>query len=629
MSQEKGIKQEAGGKQKQPGAGDSAKEEGKMEAEQRQEWEINDGYHEEEKKRQIRREMEEKEADFAQKRKAYYAGRCTEKELTEDATQPFYESMRLSRKRLEKHNLTVDVQTEEDRSQGRFSLLLNPEMYRGPYKDGADYVGMHCHPLKVKRTYYRNGKKLCRQKDYEISRTQFLKSDVEGDMAACPNCGHMGKISSYIDGCDYCDAKFVVSDFETKVSGYTVEENVPKKAQKTFTRMLGIMFFTSIGLVVLGVLAAVLVLMLLMQGNNGTQAVWSGIVMIIALGMYDQLGAIFAILFWVYLILFIVLIAKTRVQISGENLVKRLIPEFSMQDFLQNLEYQLKNIHLTDNAEAVQPFAHCSLKEVVEEYRNVVDCALCSLTFTSAEQTIEGIRAEATVKMRLSYDTGRKIKTRYEKLKLTMTCSGEALHREKTAIREYKCPGCGSSVDILSGGVCPYCGTHMDYGTFGWVMEKYEKGKAENLYKRIVFLFIAIYIGAIAIGAIAAGNTENGREMLSAADMMIHRDAILNEIYGSVERPEEWRADIDCVDTSKDNISRCYTYSCEDGEQTAADYADFLRSENLTETETGTASYCFYRETAYDGEEGYIKVTIEPAADSMKVTFSMVEKIGE
>ena len=64
---------------------------------------------EDNKKWQIRREMEAKEADFEQKRNAYFAGQCTDKQLTEDTTQPFYESMRLSRKRLEERNLTVDV----------------------------------------------------------------------------------------------------------------------------------------------------------------------------------------------------------------------------------------------------------------------------------------------------------------------------------------------------------------------------------------------------------------------------------------------------------------------------------------------------------------------------------------
>lgn len=584
---------------------------------------------EEYKKRQIRQEMEEKEADFEQKRKAYYAGHCTDKELTEDTTQPFYESMRLSRKRLAEHNLTVDVQAEKDIPKGRFSLFLNQENYRGPYRDGTDYVGMHSQELKIKRTYYRNGRKLCRQKDYEVSRIQFLKSDVEGDMAACPNCGHMGKIYSYIDGCDYCEAKFVVSDFESKVSGYSTEENVSRKAQKTFTRMLRIMFLTTIGLVVLGVLAALVAILLLTQGKNGTQAVWSGIIMIIALGMYQELGVIFSILFWVYLILFIVLLAKTKIQITGEEKLKRLIPGFSMQDFLQNLEYQLKNIHLTDRADSVQPFARCSLQDIVKDYRDVVDCALCSLTVTDAEYTIEGVRADVTVKMRLSCDTGRRIKNRYEKLMLTLTCSDEARSREKTAIREYKCPGCSGSVDILSGGVCPYCGTHLDYSKFGWVIEKYEKSKADNLYKRIVILFIAIYIGAIAIGFIAAGSTQDGREMLGAADFLINRNKILAEFYGFVEKPDEWRDNITCVSLDKVENDWTYTYSCDNGYQTASDYTDFLREENLEEFVTEDEDFIFYRAASYEGDEGYIKVTVEPWEDGMTVAFSVVEEVGE
>ena len=44
---------------------------------------------EDNKKWQIRREMEAKEADFEQKRNAYFAGQCTDKQLTEDTTQPF------------------------------------------------------------------------------------------------------------------------------------------------------------------------------------------------------------------------------------------------------------------------------------------------------------------------------------------------------------------------------------------------------------------------------------------------------------------------------------------------------------------------------------------------------------
>lgn len=117
--------------------------------------------------------MEAKEADFEQKQNAYFAGQCTDKQLTEDTTQPFYESMRLSRKRLEERNLTVDVQAEEDRSGGRFAMFVDAEMYQGPYKDGGDYVGMHRRGLKIKRTFYRNGKSFAGRRTMKYPESSF------------------------------------------------------------------------------------------------------------------------------------------------------------------------------------------------------------------------------------------------------------------------------------------------------------------------------------------------------------------------------------------------------------------------------------------------------------------------
>lgn len=51
---------------------------------------------------------------------------------------------------------------------------------------------------------------------------------------------------------------------------------------------------------------------------------------------------------------------KPRVQ--DETRVKTLIPDFSTGNFLQNLEYQLRMIHLADTAEQVRFFASCDLE---------------------------------------------------------------------------------------------------------------------------------------------------------------------------------------------------------------------------------------------------------------------------
>ena len=572
-------------------------------------------------------EMQKKEADFLKVQRAYYAGQCGEQELITDTTQPFFQSMRLSRRRLNEKNLTVDMEIMPDRSNSQ--TASGGEYYSGPDKDGYDFVGMHRRPVKIQRTYYRNHQVLCRQKSFEIAGTNFLKSDVEGDMAACPNCGHMGKISSYIDGCDACDAKFLVSDFETKVAGYSLEENVGKKTRKTFTRMVGAMVLTSVGMLILGVLAAVILFSLLMKGIDGRQAVNSGFVMMLAFNLYGQLGKAYIFLFWIYLFMFFVLLFLTRSHVAGEEKMKNAIPGFSTKNFLQNLEYKLKNIHLTDIAAEVQPFAHCALNSVVAGYKDVVDCALCHLSIKEVTRTPQGYLADMDVRMRLSCDTGRNIKNKYEKLNLTLSCTEEALAHHKAAIREYKCPGCGGSVDILSGAVCPYCGSDLDYGRFGWVIEKYESRKGQNFYHWIVAAFIAVYVAIVGIGLAVSLGTEDMKEMTGAIMLMNNYEEVINGFVSDIPMPEDTGLSLSLVSSTENEDVREYRYSCENGYEAASVYESLLSGKNYEESYTGGLEYRFYKPVSYAGETGYVKIAVVPEEQALTVMLTLVEAVGE
>lgn len=74
-----------------------------------------------------------------------------------------------------------------------------------------------------------------------------------------------------------------------------------------------------------------------------------------------------------------------------------------------------------------------------------------------AEAVEDRYRLSVEVKMRLTQDTGSKIRNRYEKLRLELEGRREIVTQHGKALREYKCPNCGGSVDILGGGVCDYC----------------------------------------------------------------------------------------------------------------------------------------------------------------------------
>ena len=79
----------------------------------------------------------------------------------------------------------------------------------------------------------------------------------------------------------------------------------------------------------------------------------------------------------------------------------------------------------------------------------------------------------------------------------------------------------------------------------------------------------------------------------------------------------------DIFPVSSGTFTRFIGRACPIGE------SKFLRSENMTEEETGNEAFCFYRTASYGGEDGYVKVVIEPAEDGMTVTFSLTDEIGE
>lgn len=223
-----------------------------------------------------RREIEGRTEDFYGELKAFYQGNAkAEQNLMEQTTQPFWQSLRLSGKRLQQRNLTVDMEMQEP---------VRPADYDGPKKDGYDYTCHRTKAVKMRRTYYRKGKKIATLKTPEIVEANFLKADVQGDMAICPNCGHEGKLSSYIDGCDACGAKFLVGDFETKVSGFSLEEDARQKSISNFIKAGVTVGIVAVALALLAICAGGIMFLLLALGRNGYNAVKAAAAMMLGIG---------------------------------------------------------------------------------------------------------------------------------------------------------------------------------------------------------------------------------------------------------------------------------------------------------------------------------------------------------
>ena len=573
-----------------------------------------------------RKEIEGRTADFYGALKAFYQGNGeAEQNLMEQTTQPFWQSLRLSRKRLQQRELTVDMEMQEP------ARLAD---YDGPWKDGYDYSCRRTQPVKMRRTYYRKGKKIAFLKTPEIAAASFLKADVQGDMVICPNCGHEGKLTSYIDGCDACGAKFLVSDFETKVSGFSLEEDARQKSISNFMKAGAVVGITAISLAVLAICAGGIMLLLLALGRNGYNAVKAAAAMMLGIGLAPVFFRSLFYMLIIFIVMLIVMETRRKPRIQDESKVKAAIPEFSTGNFLQNLEYQLRMIHLADTAEQVRFFASCDLDTVVARYQNVVDCCICSVRFLEAETRGESYRISVEVRTRLTLDTGKKIRNRYEEIRLELEGRQEIVTQHGKALREYKCPNCGGSVDILGGGVCDYCNVAVDYRNFGWIITSYTNlGQPENPYAKILAAALGIYGIILAFSLVLMICSEDGKETLEIWQSIGRSSEYLEAVKQDIVYPDDVLEGLAETDSEESIFASAKTYACGDSEAVKEAYHEALLESGFIELQQYPEGFAVYKiedpsEYTVDEEEEmfYLVICAENAPEGITVTATLVDE---
>lgn len=581
----------------------------------------------EERKSLVIRDMTNMAGRFPDFYAKYYNGIYRDTELLEMTTQPFWQSMRLSKKRLDAKGLCMDLELKDDFSQKKVR-----NAYVEVDTDGSNLVGMHHKNVISQRHFTKNGKKLRTKKEYEHLTIHMLQGKVDGENATCPNCGHVGKIAGFIDGCDFCGSLFTVKDFETKVSGFSLEENTAVKLKRTMNKTAIILGIITGALMLMGAICLGLVILLLMMGNDGLGTVGSVWGYMIAVDFVQVGFRCIWILLILYVILRIFLLNIYRSRIRGEEIVQNMIPEFSGEDFCQNLEYKLRNIHMTDNWVEVSAFASCPLERIVEKYKDVVDCNVTLCRFTGAYEQNDRYVVKAIITMRLTLCKERKIRTKYEKLMLTLDCRKNVINKKEMALHEYKCEGCASSINILEGSTCRFCGAPIDYSKYGWVIREYSiEKKPANIHAIASSVLIAIYALVFVVHLIHAnGDTENDNWLTVYKDF-VQTESEIKEMYETVPMPDDVDASAKLVDSHYDIISMTNVYEVYDAENIAMEYMPRLVEQEFIFYEEVSAEekYVYYREEVIEGDPGYLIVTVTVSEDTLEVAMVAASDLAE
>lgn len=582
---------------------------------------------EEQKLGRIRGAMYGKTLSFREFWNAYYKGQADDTDLMSRTTQPFWQSMRLSKKRLETKGLTMETRLVPDtkHNSGRDGGVM-------VQKNGSDLSGCSICDMKTERIFWKDGKRIYKKRDREICTTSILQSDVEAGQAACPNCGYVAPISSFIDGCDSCGSKYTVSDFEAKISGFSLEENVKKKILFTMKNTITILAGLTVGFLIIGTVAFFLLGILLVNGRNGVGAVGSLTALLFSA---DLVGILFrSIIISGFLFGFggAILLAMKHDPIVGEGIAKAVIEGFSGNDFYQNLEYKLRNIHLTERAEDVAAFASIPLDSIVSRYEDVVDCDMTKLDIKNVYRVKDGYQMDAQVKVRMITLVGKRISEKYEDIKLTLFGRADVVHGKVTALREFKCCNCGSTINLLEGSTCAYCGSKFDYSDYGWIITGYEPlKKKHNLYREIKVGMFAAYAMVLGVHLIALSRNSTENSWLSLTKEVKQEWQFFQELYQDIPMPEELWAEAVLVDSTDELIERTYTYELPMDEERMLSYRNVFLEKEYIPYNQGPNYFTVWKYAHFEplDEEAYIKISTVISENGLKLYIEILEDINE
>ena len=425
-------------------------------------------------------EMKSKLDGFKKTYSDFMMGNIDDEELAKDTTQPFWQSMYLSKKRLNNKGLDVDVRFSEEKGNRINTISV--------VNDGKNIIGTYKDNIIEEKSFKKDGRTIYDHKGKKMWIGNVIKARGENNMVACPNCGNMGDISSYINGCDYCNSRFQVEDFEEKVSSFVVSDDEKRKVQNISTRCSLGAIIAGIVMIIAMIVSFIVVIINQVNYKPGNYNANATIIFASLVTGFPIFIKVFIGLIIVFVLIAVVVnrIRKNEV-IEKNEVYYRLknINGFVPEKFVQNLEYKLRNIHFAENVEEVSAFASVPVDKIIEKYQDIIECSLYKVKF----EDYKSVQGKDIIKlsciMQISKMINNKIYEEGEKLVIYLSKKSDITEKDFGAIRLISCGNCGSSINILNGGVCEYCGTRLNYADYDWIIDRYYSNTEDNKLSEI------------------------------------------------------------------------------------------------------------------------------------------------
>lgn len=523
---------------------------------------------------------------FMQTYSDFMSGKIDDEELAKDITQPFWQSLYLSKQRLNSKGLDVDLRISDDKDSRitNVSILDNGRTIVGTYRDN----------IIEEKTFKKDGKIIYDRKSKKMLKGNVVTARGFNNRASCPNCGHYAAISSFINGCDYCNSKFQVEDFDDKVSSYVISDDERRKVQNISTRC-------SLGAIIAGIVMIIAIIVsfivVIINQINYKPGNYNATATVIFASLMTGIPIFIKVFIGLIIAFMIIAIIVNKVRdyelVEMDQLYHRLrnLTNFMPERFAHTLEYKLKNLHFAENAEEASAFTSFPIDEFVEKYKDVIECNLYKAKFEDYKIVGDRSKLKVSCILQITKLKNDKIYEEAEKLVLYLSKKVAVTEREFCEVRLIPCRNCGSSVNMLNGGVCDYCGTRINYSDFDWIIDKYysnydEKKLPEieertnvylgnkkyiNPFKKLRLQMITAYL--ICIIFVTGFTFIRNREGLK---VMANSGTYLDQVAGDItDLPKitDVEPGLELTKEKEEVLGRTYTYKYDGDSETALSYA--------------------------------------------------------
>lgn len=400
--------------------------------------------------------------------------------LQSHTTQLLWHVLFLQKRRMDRNGITMELDTEWKRVRPR--ILSSASCF-----DGRFQLEEISEQLMAERRYLKAGKVLFRYRSKEAARYTRLSARQAGkDLLICPNCGSSTTRDNLMDGCDYCGTRFTVEDLRDRVSAFGLRPDfyVREQRREIVTDLIGPTI--SMALMLLPSLFGFLGAFVYMTENIFMRFI-TGLVAAALLGLLGWCMSMFGT--------FVVVPAVAAISIFWEkmnyrlrvadrkreaadrkmaNLVRAGDPNFSIQSFYSNISNKLASVIFAETPQQVNDFSERDLSQLLPGYADVMDMDVRTMQLNRYGNADGWQWAEVQADLRLLRYNGVRLKPSNQRVTLTLLKSAACKTQAVGTSAALSCPGCGSSLSLLEGKTCRYCGRPLDFKQHDWVIYQYQ-----------------------------------------------------------------------------------------------------------------------------------------------------------